>query len=135
MLREEAKRNLVYAKRWNDRPTMETLDYVIRVLEQQPCEDAINRPEAINRIEVRRNTTCESDPYSYEEWTKGYEEGIDDAIAMINSIPSVTPSYNSIKTELKPFDDWISREAAINTVVFECGEWAGLAKEISKQLQ
>ena len=31
--------------------------------------------------------------------------------------------------------DLISRQAAINTVVFECGEWTGLAKEISKQLR
>ena len=37
--------------------------------------------------------------------------------------------------EQQPCEDCISRQAAINTVVFECGEWAGLAKEISKQLQ
>lgn len=58
---------------------------------QQLCGDCISRAEAISRIEVRRKITCESDPYNYEEWTKGYEEGIDDAIAMINSVPSVTP--------------------------------------------
>lgn len=59
--------------------------------EQQPCEDAISAAEAISRIEVRRKITCESDPYDYEKWIKGYEEGIDDAIAMINSVPPVTP--------------------------------------------
>ena len=32
-------------------------------------------------------------------------------------------------------DDLISRQAAINIVVFECGKWTGLAKEISKQLK
>ena len=32
-------------------------------------------------------------------------------------------------------DDSISRQAAINIVVFECGEWTGLAKEIMKQLR
>ena len=32
-------------------------------------------------------------------------------------------------------NDYISRQAAIDTVVFECGEWTGLAKEISKQLR
>lgn len=32
-------------------------------------------------------------------------------------------------------DDLISRQAAIDIVVFECGEWIGLAKEISKQLK
>ena len=61
--------------------------------ELEPCEDeCIEKYEAIRRIEVRRKITCESNPYNYEEWTKGYEEGIDDAIAMINSVPSVTPS-------------------------------------------
>ena len=32
-------------------------------------------------------------------------------------------------------EDVISRQAAIDIVVFECGEWIGLAKEISKQLK
>ena len=31
--------------------------------------------------------------------------------------------------------DYISRQAAIDIVVFECGKWTGLAKEISKQLK
>lgn len=32
-------------------------------------------------------------------------------------------------------NDLISRQEAIDIVVFECGEWIGLAKEISKQLK
>lgn len=32
-------------------------------------------------------------------------------------------------------DDMISREAALDVVAFECGEWIGLAREISKQLR
>ena len=36
---------------------------------------------------------------------------------------------------LQPCEDCINRRAAIDTVVFECGEWTGLAKEISKQLR
>ena len=32
-------------------------------------------------------------------------------------------------------NDLISRQAAIDIVVFECGKWTGLAKEISKQLK
>ena len=32
-------------------------------------------------------------------------------------------------------DDLISRQAAIDIVVFECGKWTGFAKEISKQLK
>lgn len=31
--------------------------------------------------------------------------------------------------------DLISRQAAIDIAVFECGRWIGLAKEISKQLK
>lgn len=31
--------------------------------------------------------------------------------------------------------DLIDRQAAIDIVVFECGKWTGLAKEISKQLK
>jgi hypothetical protein len=67
--------------------------------ELEPSEDCISRAEAISRIEVRRKITCESDPYNYEEWTKGYEEGIDDAIAMINSVPSVTPSIPDVEND------------------------------------
>jgi len=32
-------------------------------------------------------------------------------------------------------NDLISRQAAIDIVVFECGKWTGFAKEISKQLK
>ena len=35
----------------------------------------------------------------------------------------------------QPSEDYISRQAAIDAVVFECGEWIGLAREISKQLR
>ena len=31
--------------------------------------------------------------------------------------------------------DLIERQAAIDIVVFECGRWTGLAKEISKQIK
>ena len=32
-------------------------------------------------------------------------------------------------------NDLIERQAAIDAVVFECGRWTGLAKEISKQIR
>lgn len=71
---------------------VEAVKVAIEALKQELCEDAISRAEAISRIEVRRKITCESDPYNYyEEWTKGYEAGIDDAITMINSVSPVTP--------------------------------------------
>lgn len=77
----------------------------------QPCEDAVSRAEAISRIEVRRKITCESDPYYYEEWTKGYEEGIDDAIAMISSVPSVTPQKKG--KWLHPYKSDIACECSV----------------------
>lgn len=32
-------------------------------------------------------------------------------------------------------DEYIRKQEAIDIVVFECGKWTGLAKEISKQLK
>ena len=113
MTNEEVIRMLVRIKErinfevTNAQEKMDALNIAIKALEQselnlsynsvktelEPCEDEyIEKYEAIRRIELRRKITCESDPYNYEEWTKGYEEGIDDAIAMINSVPSVTPT-------------------------------------------
>jgi hypothetical protein len=72
------------------------LDAAIQALKQQPSEEAISKAEAIRRIELRRKITCESDNH-YDVWIRGYEEGIDDAIAMINSVPAVTPRAESEK--------------------------------------
>ena len=90
-------------------------------LKREPCGDAISRAEAISRIEVRRKITCESDPYNYyEEWTKGYEVGIDDAIAMINSVSPVTPQQKMGR--------WIERSDEIGKW-YECDQchtdWGG----------
>lgn len=98
------------------------------IRKQQPCEDeCIEKGEAIRRIEVRRDITCKSDPYSYEEWTKGYEEGIDDAIAMINSVPSVTP-----KTTWIPVDERLpdNRGYYLTTVKIEIHDLNKLYYEI-----
>ena len=38
-------------------------------------------------------------------------------------IPSVTPSYNSIKTALKPSEDCISRQDAIDATCAECSAY------------
>lgn len=43
MTREEAKGNLIHAIRWNDMPKKEALEMAIKTLEQEPCEDAVNR--------------------------------------------------------------------------------------------
>lgn len=55
---------------------------------------------------------------------------IEDVWRLTRVLPFVTPRTNLAESS----QDCISREAAIDVVVFECGEWTGLAKEINKQL-
>lgn len=63
----------------------------IQALEQQPCEDeCIEKNEPIRRIEVRRNITVDGEDED-DKWIRGYNEGIDDAISCIKSVPPVTP--------------------------------------------
>lgn len=50
MTREEAKRNLIHAIRWNDMPKKEALDVAIKALEQQSCDDAINREDTLKAM-------------------------------------------------------------------------------------
>lgn len=49
----------------------------------------------------------------------------------------IEKTWDIIQKALKqqPSDDCISRQEAIDIVEFECDEWTGLAKEISKQLR
>lgn len=59
--------------------------------EQLPCEDCISRDEVLkDQLSV---------------YTKEYGEIDVVAVEYIESLPSVTPSYNSINTELKPCED------------------------------
>lgn len=73
------------------------------IQKQQPCEDAISREE------VRNIITKDNEMYGYSDRTH-------DLMEKILELPSVTPSYNSINTELKPCEDCVSREAAIDVV-------------------
>lgn len=50
MTREEAKGNLAHAIRWNDMPKKEALDVAIKALEQQSCDDAINRKDTLKAM-------------------------------------------------------------------------------------
>ena len=50
MTREEAKGNLIHAIRWNDMPKKEALDVAIKALEQQSCDDAINRKDTLKAM-------------------------------------------------------------------------------------
>ena len=50
MTREKAIGNLIHAIRWNDMPKKEALDMAIEALEQEPCEDAISRDMALEKM-------------------------------------------------------------------------------------
>ena len=60
-------------------------DDVLKVLEQQPCEDCISR-EAVLRL--------------VEQYPNIIGNRCVGLMADIKHLPSVTPSYNSVKTEL-----------------------------------
>ena len=65
-------------------------------LEQEPYEDCVKRKDV------------KSEMIKY-----GFLAPDMTVTEFVNSLPSVTPSYNSIKTELKPCEDCISREEAL----------------------
>jgi hypothetical protein len=100
---------------------MQKICAIIGEEEQQLCEDMRDATE-----EERKSTKDYIDSISKPtglQFDDIYEE-----------LDFVQP-HKKISVKLQPCEDCISRQAAINTVVFECGEWAGLAKEISKQFQ
>lgn len=68
----------------------------------KPCEDCISRKDAIRIASINSML-------------------VNECIRLIKEMPSVTPSYNSIKTELEPCEDAISREALVNEL--KCGYW------------
>ena len=77
----------------------QTLSNMIdELLEQQPCDDCISRKETIEwlkKVTVTDGIT--------------FKTGFEQIIYDIEQMPSVTPSYNSVKTELKSCDNCISR--------------------------
>ena len=110
----------------------------INKLVQQPSEDCISREQALlaltgmdlptdrdklialftERIQHLPPVTP-TNADTREAYIKGYDYGVKDWF----------------KSKAQPSEDCVSRQDAIDTVVFECGEWIGLAKEISKQLR
>ena len=76
-----------------------------RLLEQEPCDDCIRREDALMALTG--------------EYTDSPIEILPKAIKRINALPSVTPSYNSVKTELEPCADAISRQAVLNLAKFD----------------
>jgi hypothetical protein len=91
----------------------EALDMAIQALEQQTC-DCISRDEAIRVAE------------------QGQIQGYEWEFKKLCNLPSVTPSYNSIKTELEPSADCISRAKALEMLGDEPENWTDTEKEIQE---
>ena len=92
-------------------------EWVEIIAKQQPCEDCISREavlEFLKGFEILHN----------------HDELRTNLIYGIMNLPSVTPSYNSVKTELKPREDCISREQAIR--VAEQGQIQGYEWQFKK---
>ena len=106
----------------------------IKALEQQP-----NRCDSCTHSEEQDGSNCyecvkgisdnfearptDADCISREEVMKCFKKWqpymatrLWDYEQELRELPSVTPSYNSIKTELKPCDDCISREAVMSAL-------------------
>lgn len=67
----------------------------------EACEDAISREKAIKQCGFGMTSLLIAD--------------------CLKRLPSVTSSYNSVKSELKPCEDAIGREALVNEL--KCGYW------------
>ena len=96
----------------------EFIDNAIKLLEQQPITWIVGKD---NCQVVVRNMPIDKDCISREAVIRLVEQypniignRCSGLIADIKHLPSVTPSYNSIKTELKPCEDCVSREAVLN---------------------
>ena len=111
---------LGYIEHFFTKDEEEALDMVIKALEQQPCEDCISRQVVKDMLTA--------------EWTKYMPMEMDINLSFvldkISALPSVTPSYNSIKTELEPCEGCISREEAIR--IAEQGQIQGYEWQFKK---
>jgi len=92
-------------------------------------DECIEKNEPIRRIEVRRNITVDGEDED-DKWIRGYNEGIDDAIACIKSVPPVTPKGVTITDfadrcrecgRINPCEDCISREQTLKAFAEKCG--------------
>jgi len=76
------------------------------------------------------HSTKESRTESLLRKIRNSAKGINEAVEKLEKA-----QLSSESTTKDATSDLISRQAAIDIVVFECGKWTGLAKEISKQLK
>ena len=110
----------VWLNDWNEGQTdVEVLGYMpigdVDTTKLEPSEDCISREALKQALQAHCNFFIIS--YGgYENMStkeKARVDEIDNCIAMVINAPSVTPSYNSINTELKPSEDCISRQYLI----------------------
>jgi hypothetical protein len=83
--------------------------YELGKAEIQSSEDCISREELLKLLDSKTVDTNPDhfnfkDKKDYERWVlyNGYNTGLVQARIYVGELPSVTPSYNSVKTELKP---------------------------------
>lgn len=81
-LRADLNNGVIFTP-WNN----EFTEALTELLEQQPCEDAISREKAIKQCGFGMTSLLIAD--------------------CLKRLPSVTPSYNSVKTELEQQTRWI----------------------------
>lgn len=92
----------------------EHLEWLLKThYKDEQSEDCISRKQAINELKLayfnKDLQSAKDDPCIVDAMT-------DWSIRTIKKLPPVTPSYNSINTELKPCEDCISREDALEWV-------------------
>ena len=75
---------------------IEALNQAIKALEQQPCGDCVARSEALDIL----------DDFEEDVENGKFKTAYAKARERMCELPPVTPSYNSIKTDLKPCEDW-----------------------------
>jgi hypothetical protein len=107
--REKAKEFIVQSVK--DNVDIAKVAEAIQILEQQSSEDCISREEAIRVAE------------------QGQIQGYEWEFKKLCNLPSVTPSYKSIKTELEPSEDCISRAEALKAIEEEKLDWGNTGVE------
>ena len=72
------------------------IDAVKDMVENEPCEDTISRATLLEELG--------EEPFNWNDSPEEYQEVRDYQWfrSLVENAPPVTPSYNSIKTELKP---------------------------------
>lgn len=79
MTREEAIKGVKNYDNYPNGISKECRNYIIKVLEQEPCEDAVSRAEVIDELNrIGRNAFKEDTDY-------------DNFFAFLDGLPSVTP--------------------------------------------